>query len=402
MPKKELRGFKRITLKAGETKTVTFNLCADDFYYWNETTKQYDVLPGGYTFKVGGSSDHLPLSKTVSFQDSDKKPDLKITRLYTVPRYPQQGENVRFYALVKNQGNKPVGGTFDLDFRVDDQLAASANDVAEPIAPGQVKLIESDGTWTARGVEKYAVSGTVNVKNTVDEWDNTNNTAGNILEVLPPAPVNPALKKPVEYTGGIQDNDARYDASNLTDGMLSTRWASPHGQDNKVLIVDLQEIYTISKIVITWETAYASEFTVELSTDKSGWTQVYSGSGIVGMQNLPVNQVSARYVKINCIKRATRWGFSIYEAEVYGTMPSGILSGNKSDPGVYVSGKKLYFSNPAAKNVPVKIYDGYGKLRFAGQIRSGGFITNLQDWESGVYFVNYPGAKEEEVRKIII
>jgi beta-glucosidase len=37
MPKKQLRGFQRVALNAGETKTVTFQLSADDFYYCGST-----------------------------------------------------------------------------------------------------------------------------------------------------------------------------------------------------------------------------------------------------------------------------------------------------------------------------------------------------------------------------
>ena len=63
MPKKQLRGFNRISLSAGETKTVTFRLNADDFYFWNGT--QYQAQSGTFTLKVGGSSDHLPLSAKI-------------------------------------------------------------------------------------------------------------------------------------------------------------------------------------------------------------------------------------------------------------------------------------------------------------------------------------------------
>ena len=185
MPKKELRGFKRIALKAGETKTVTFDLVADDFYYWNVNAKRYEVLPGNYTFGVGGSSDNLPLSKVVSFKNKAKKADLKITQIYTMPRYPKQGENVRFYALVKNQGNdaKAYTAKFDVDFSIGGQVVASA-ETTEYIAPGQVKLIESSGVWTSQGTGKYTVTGRVDNKKAIAEWDESNNTFERILNIF--------------------------------------------------------------------------------------------------------------------------------------------------------------------------------------------------------------------------
>ena len=191
-PKKELRGFERVSLNKGETKTVTFNLVADDFYYWNTTTKQYEVLPGKYAVKVGGSSDKLPLSKKITFRDSDKKPDLKITQIYSMPRYPQEGESVRFYAMVKNQGNEAATGTFDIDFSLEGQVLASANGVTTTIAAGQVQLIESTGVWTANSVGTFNISAKVDAKNTIDEWNENNNVFEKTREVLPPIPVNSA------------------------------------------------------------------------------------------------------------------------------------------------------------------------------------------------------------------
>ena len=186
MPKKELRGFKRIALKAGETKTVTFNLVADDFYHWDTDAKHYDVLAGNYIFRAGGSSDNLPLSKTVLFNDGAKKADLKITQIYTVPRYPQQGENVRFYALVKNQGNDAIDYAtygFGVNFSIDGNVVASAN-ATKYLAPGQVVLIESSGAWTAQGTGDYVVTGKIDNKNMVEEWDESNNTFEKTLEIF--------------------------------------------------------------------------------------------------------------------------------------------------------------------------------------------------------------------------
>lgn len=174
-PKKELRGFERIALKKGEARTVTFELVADDFYYWDVNTKQYKVKPGKYIVRVGGSSDNLPLSGQISFLDAEKRSDLKITKIYTMPRYPKEGDDVRFYALVKNQGNRPTDSGFDIDFSVNGQVAASAIGVMKQIAPGQIQLIESAGTWKAGKMSRYEISGEVNSKKELKEWDLENN-----------------------------------------------------------------------------------------------------------------------------------------------------------------------------------------------------------------------------------
>ena len=107
-----------------------------------------------------------------------------------------------------------------------------------------------------------------------------------------------------------------YLASNAVDGDGTTRWASEFA-DNQNLIVDLWQSYTISTVKVAWE-AYASQFQVQVSNDNTTWTTVYENYNATGgTQTIEFTPVSARYVKIYCIKRATEYGFSIYEFEIY-------------------------------------------------------------------------------------
>jgi beta-glucosidase len=62
-PIKELKGFKRFSLEAGERKTMTFTLSTDQLASWDEGG-QWMVLPGTVEVMVGDSSQHLPLSGT--------------------------------------------------------------------------------------------------------------------------------------------------------------------------------------------------------------------------------------------------------------------------------------------------------------------------------------------------
>jgi beta-glucosidase len=55
-PVKELKGFQRVTLQPGETKTVTFNLPVSDLAYWNIDMKKV-VEPGEFTLWLGTNSD---------------------------------------------------------------------------------------------------------------------------------------------------------------------------------------------------------------------------------------------------------------------------------------------------------------------------------------------------------
>ena len=59
---KELKGFQRVALKAGERKVVTIPIRRSDLRHWDEATQTWMLEPGNITFLVGGSSDNLPLT----------------------------------------------------------------------------------------------------------------------------------------------------------------------------------------------------------------------------------------------------------------------------------------------------------------------------------------------------
>lgn len=64
-PIKELKGFERVELKAGETKTVTLPLRHDQLRYFNPTTHTYDVENGNVDIMVGASSADIRLTDTI-------------------------------------------------------------------------------------------------------------------------------------------------------------------------------------------------------------------------------------------------------------------------------------------------------------------------------------------------
>jgi beta-glucosidase len=55
-PLRELKGFERITLGAGETRTVTFTLGPDQLRYWSAATRDWVQDPTEIDVWVGGSS----------------------------------------------------------------------------------------------------------------------------------------------------------------------------------------------------------------------------------------------------------------------------------------------------------------------------------------------------------
>ncbi len=64
-PVKELKGFSKIFLDAGETKTISMKLKERDFAFWDVTTKNWKVEPGDFDILVGSSSRDIKLMQTV-------------------------------------------------------------------------------------------------------------------------------------------------------------------------------------------------------------------------------------------------------------------------------------------------------------------------------------------------
>jgi len=65
---KELKGFQRVALKAGEKARVTIPVRVSDLWYWDTAAKASKVEPGMVKVMVGGSSDKLPLSDSFTVQ----------------------------------------------------------------------------------------------------------------------------------------------------------------------------------------------------------------------------------------------------------------------------------------------------------------------------------------------
>jgi len=67
-PVKELKGFQKIDLKAGESKTVTFTISPDDLKFYaphsvNDYDLKYDWEPGDFEIMIGGNSRDVKIAK---------------------------------------------------------------------------------------------------------------------------------------------------------------------------------------------------------------------------------------------------------------------------------------------------------------------------------------------------
>ena len=69
-PSKQLKGFHRVTLTAGQSKQVTFTLPAQAFQVWDSSAHAWSTVAGHYKISVGDSSSNLPLQGEYRMQSS--------------------------------------------------------------------------------------------------------------------------------------------------------------------------------------------------------------------------------------------------------------------------------------------------------------------------------------------
>ncbi|MEU4729919.1 discoidin domain-containing protein [Streptomyces sp. NPDC023588] len=113
-------------------------------------------------------------------------------------------------------------------------------------------------------------------------------------------------------------------AKNAFDGNPATRWASAEGADPQWIRVDLGASATVSRVRLTWEAAYARAYRVEVSADGATWTALATETaGNGGVDDWTGLAGKGRYLRIHGTARGTAYGYSLFEAEVYGVVDGG-------------------------------------------------------------------------------
>lgn len=83
-PEKELKGFKKVFLKAGESKVITLPFDDKTFRYWNRLTNRFEVEGGVYYIFIGANVADIRLLQTV-------------TREGTTEDWPYKAETLKSY-----------------------------------------------------------------------------------------------------------------------------------------------------------------------------------------------------------------------------------------------------------------------------------------------------------------
>ncbi|MEO7066392.1 MAG: beta-1,3-glucanase family protein [Rhodanobacter sp.] len=127
---------------------------------------------------------------------------------------------------------------------------------------------------------------------------------------------NLALHMPVTVSG--TENATAFGGTKINDGDKRTRWASLF-MDPQWVQIDLGRTKSINRVVLAWEGAFGIAYEIQVSTDQQHWTVVHhQTAGKGGTENLTFPIVQARYVRMYGTKRATQYGYSLWEMEIYG------------------------------------------------------------------------------------
>ncbi len=130
-------------------------------------------------------------------------------------------------------------------------------------------------------------------------------------------PLKSHLAEASSIQAPVKEKNENFYAANAIDENPATRWSSNFSEP-QWLMIDLGKICDVDKMAITWETAYATSYNIEVSTNKDSWTEIYSTQeGKGNTETVSFKPQKARYIKINCLRRKGQWGFSIWDVLVY-------------------------------------------------------------------------------------
>lgn len=107
-------------------------------------------------------------------------------------------------------------------------------------------------------------------------------------------------------------------ASNVTkattyQNYTATRWESA-ASDSEWIMVDLGSVTALDRVILKWHTNYGKAFKIQVSSDSTTWTDVYSTSigASYSVTDVAFDRTTARYVRMSGSQRGTANGYSLF------------------------------------------------------------------------------------------
>jgi hypothetical protein len=95
----------------------------------------------------------------------------------------------------------------------------------------------------------------------------------------------------------------------------NTKWVS-ESSDPQWITVDLGSAMPVNRVILKWDSTYAKSFKIQVSTDNTAWTDVFSTTkcGARSVTDETFATTTARYVRMNGTQRgATGGGYSLFD-----------------------------------------------------------------------------------------
>lgn len=155
--------------------------------------------------------------------------------------------------------------------------------------------------------------------------------------------------------------------ANATDGSDKTRWTSDYA-DEQWIQVDLGGVQPFDQVDITWEHAYARTFVVQVSADGVTWTDARTvdntatplpfNSSNASLRREAVRATTARYVRLQCGRRHSSWGNSLWTLSVL----------DSAEPGTDLALRQPVTASTAESSYPaVNATDGDAGTRWSSE-----------------------------------
>jgi mannan endo-1,4-beta-mannosidase len=259
--------------------------------------------------------------------------------------------SAKYNAMVSKAGSKPIAiGECQV-------LPTSSLLSSQPrwtFFMGWSELVFSNNSTSA--IQSLYGAANVVTRDEMPGWSISGGGGGGTTTV----PTNLATNRPVTVSSTEAGANI---ASYAVDNSYTTRWASAYA-DPQWITVDLGANYNVNRVKITWEAAYARNYSIQYSTDNSTWTTARSISNNTTLTNDNTGLTgTARYVRIYGTTRATTYGYSIFALEVYGTASSGGGGGTTSN--LALNKSVTTTSNENTTNTGPKAVDANGTTRWS-------------------------------------
>ncbi len=139
------------------------------------------------------------------------------------------------------------------------------------------------------------------------------------LAIMPAAAADALISQGKTATASSSESTVAFPASAAVDGNAGTRWSSAFS-DPQWIQVDLGAGATITQVTLNWEAAYGRAFQIQTSPNGTTWTSIHSTTTATGGNQTLAVSGTGRYVRVYGTQRATQYGYSLWEFQVYGTI----------------------------------------------------------------------------------